>query len=369
VAKRHNERELTGDPTAHAEILALADAATAVGTWRLGDVTLVVTLEPCPMCAGALVAARLGRLVSRCGRSQGGCLRLALQPLRRPAPQPRGAGHRRRAGRRGGGTADRVLRRPTQLIGDTGTTGQGSAVRPSLGSAHATPRAGRHGPDVAGVDSRGMRMAGMARAAGDEERSTGRGAGRAGGGPPRAGTGPGVVEVAAGVAQLQRHRPLPGQARVGAHAAALHPGHGRLRVVVERDRVRSSGWGGGSSPSPPRPRRHRRLRPWRCRVGVRRPGGSSTMPRRPPSSCRSTPPTWRCFRRGRLQAARRSWCTRRASGLGTAGIQLGKAAGARVIAVAGGPEKGRTVCPTRRPTWSIDHTAEDFVEAVLQATD
>ena len=63
VASRHNERELTGDPTAHAEILALADAATAVGTWRLSDVSLVVTLEPCPMCAGALVAARLGRLV------------------------------------------------------------------------------------------------------------------------------------------------------------------------------------------------------------------------------------------------------------------------------------------------------------------
>ena len=63
VASRHNERELTGDPTAHAEILALADAAAEVGTWRLTDVTLVVTLEPCPMCAGALVAARLGRLV------------------------------------------------------------------------------------------------------------------------------------------------------------------------------------------------------------------------------------------------------------------------------------------------------------------
>jgi tRNA(adenine34) deaminase len=63
VASRHNERELTGDPTAHAEILALADAAAALGTWRLSDVTLVVTLEPCPMCAGALVAARLGRLV------------------------------------------------------------------------------------------------------------------------------------------------------------------------------------------------------------------------------------------------------------------------------------------------------------------
>jgi tRNA(adenine34) deaminase len=63
VATRHNERELRLDPTAHAEILALQDAAAALGTWRLGDVTLVVTLEPCPMCAGALVAARLGRLV------------------------------------------------------------------------------------------------------------------------------------------------------------------------------------------------------------------------------------------------------------------------------------------------------------------
>jgi tRNA(adenine34) deaminase len=63
VASRHNERERLGDPTAHAEILALRDAAAALGTWRLDDATLVVTLEPCPMCAGALVAARVGRLV------------------------------------------------------------------------------------------------------------------------------------------------------------------------------------------------------------------------------------------------------------------------------------------------------------------
>lgn len=63
VASRHNEREHTGDPTAHAELLVLTDAATALGTWRLSDVTVVVTLEPCPMCAGALVAARVGRLV------------------------------------------------------------------------------------------------------------------------------------------------------------------------------------------------------------------------------------------------------------------------------------------------------------------
>ena len=63
VASRHNERERTADPTAHAEILVLRDTAAALGNWRLSNVTVVVTLEPCPMCAGALVAARVGRLV------------------------------------------------------------------------------------------------------------------------------------------------------------------------------------------------------------------------------------------------------------------------------------------------------------------
>ncbi len=63
VARRHNERELRGDPTAHAELLALQDAAGSVGRWRLDAVTLVVTLEPCTMCAGALVASRVRRLV------------------------------------------------------------------------------------------------------------------------------------------------------------------------------------------------------------------------------------------------------------------------------------------------------------------
>ena len=63
VARRHNERELLKDPTAHAEILALRDAAEWLGTWRLDDATLVVTLEPCAMCAGAVVLARVRRLV------------------------------------------------------------------------------------------------------------------------------------------------------------------------------------------------------------------------------------------------------------------------------------------------------------------
>jgi tRNA(adenine34) deaminase len=63
VAARHNERAKTGDPTAHAELLALRDAAAQRSDWRLLDATLVVTLEPCPMCAGAAVAARIERLV------------------------------------------------------------------------------------------------------------------------------------------------------------------------------------------------------------------------------------------------------------------------------------------------------------------
>jgi tRNA(adenine34) deaminase len=63
VARAHNERERSGDPSAHAELLALREAARAAGTWRLDDYALVVTLEPCPMCAGAVWAARVGLLV------------------------------------------------------------------------------------------------------------------------------------------------------------------------------------------------------------------------------------------------------------------------------------------------------------------
>ena len=63
LARRHNEREALGDPTAHAEVLALRDAAAVRGSWRLDDCTLVVTLEPCPMCGGAAWASRIGRVV------------------------------------------------------------------------------------------------------------------------------------------------------------------------------------------------------------------------------------------------------------------------------------------------------------------
>ena len=63
IGRGRNEREKSADPTAHAEILAIREAAEALGTWRLDDVTLVVTLEPCAMCAGAILNARIPRVV------------------------------------------------------------------------------------------------------------------------------------------------------------------------------------------------------------------------------------------------------------------------------------------------------------------
>ncbi|MBL8763496.1 MAG: nucleoside deaminase [Phycisphaerae bacterium] len=66
LARAHNRREIDRDPAAHAELLAIRAAAAALGDWRLTACTLVVTLEPCPMCAGLIVNARVGRLVYAC---------------------------------------------------------------------------------------------------------------------------------------------------------------------------------------------------------------------------------------------------------------------------------------------------------------
>ena len=68
----HNLRERDQDPLAHAELRAIAEAARALGHWRLVDTTMYVTLEPCPMCAGALVNARVGRLVYGCADPKAG---------------------------------------------------------------------------------------------------------------------------------------------------------------------------------------------------------------------------------------------------------------------------------------------------------
>jgi tRNA(adenine34) deaminase len=75
IGRGRNRREIDNDPTAHAEIVALRDAAARLGQWRLLDCTMYVTLEPCPMCAGAIVAARLPRLVYGCDDPKGGAVR------------------------------------------------------------------------------------------------------------------------------------------------------------------------------------------------------------------------------------------------------------------------------------------------------
>jgi tRNA(adenine34) deaminase len=97
IAARHNERELTNDPTAHAEILAMRDAAQHLGQWRLDECVMYVTLEPCAMCAGAAVNARLGRLVYAATRPEGGRGHEPLRTARSRGAQPPRRGGRRRA--------------------------------------------------------------------------------------------------------------------------------------------------------------------------------------------------------------------------------------------------------------------------------
>ena len=84
VARAHNERELTNDPTAHAEVLALRRASAATGSWRLDGHTLVVTLEPCAMCAGALVLARVQRVVIGAWDPKAGAVSSVFDVVRDP---------------------------------------------------------------------------------------------------------------------------------------------------------------------------------------------------------------------------------------------------------------------------------------------
>ncbi len=84
LASAHNERELRGDPTAHAEVLALREAARLDGTWRVLDAVLYVTLEPCAMCAGAIVLARLPRVVYGASDPKAGACGSVLDVLGEP---------------------------------------------------------------------------------------------------------------------------------------------------------------------------------------------------------------------------------------------------------------------------------------------
>jgi tRNA(adenine34) deaminase len=84
LAAAHNERELREDPTAHAEILALREAARVVGSWRVLDAILYVTLEPCAMCAGAVVLARVSRVVYGASDPKAGACGSVLDVLGEP---------------------------------------------------------------------------------------------------------------------------------------------------------------------------------------------------------------------------------------------------------------------------------------------
>ena len=84
IARGHNEREHRADPTAHAEILALRAAAAALGSWRVLDSTLYVTLEPCAMCAGAIVLARIPRVVYGTADPKAGAAGSVLDVLAEP---------------------------------------------------------------------------------------------------------------------------------------------------------------------------------------------------------------------------------------------------------------------------------------------
>ena len=84
LAAAPNERELRGDPTAHCEILALREAARRLGTWRLGSTVLYVTLEPCAMCAGAIVLARVPRVVYGAADPKAGAAGSVLDVLGEP---------------------------------------------------------------------------------------------------------------------------------------------------------------------------------------------------------------------------------------------------------------------------------------------
>lgn len=84
VGRGHNRREVDGDPTAHAEVVAIRAAAATLGTWRLDGCTLVVTLEPCTMCAGALVQARIATLVYGADDEKAGAVVSLFDTVRDP---------------------------------------------------------------------------------------------------------------------------------------------------------------------------------------------------------------------------------------------------------------------------------------------
>jgi tRNA(Arg) A34 adenosine deaminase TadA len=124
IAAAGNERELRNSPTAHAEMIAIEEAARRMGSWRLLNTTLYVTVEPCPMCAGAIVQARIPHLVYGAPDDKAGAVDTPLQRLPRRPPQPLRRRHERRPRRRVCRPAAGLLPRRAAARGDAPAGGR-----------------------------------------------------------------------------------------------------------------------------------------------------------------------------------------------------------------------------------------------------
>ena len=128
LAAAGNERELRGDPTAHAEVVAIRAAAEALGGWRLADTTLYVTLEPCSMCAGAIILARIPEVIFGAPDPKAGSGGERPRGPRRAGAQSPPAGERRPDGGRVLGAPARVLRVPALSGAQPGSATAASGV-------------------------------------------------------------------------------------------------------------------------------------------------------------------------------------------------------------------------------------------------
>ena len=131
VGRGGNRRESAGDPTAHAELLAIREAARAVGGWRLVGATLFVTQEPCPMCAGAIVNARVERVVFGCDNPKAGAVKTLYRLLEDPRLNHRVLVEQSRAGEGVRRAADEVLRRIATIVshGEVAESGRLRLIR------------------------------------------------------------------------------------------------------------------------------------------------------------------------------------------------------------------------------------------------
>ena len=133
IARAHNQRERLRDPTAHAEMIAITQAAESRNSWRLDGCTLYVTLEPCPMCAGAILQARMPTVVYGAADPKAGAVGFALPPAGRPAAESSRGDDRRRVG-------GRLRRNPQPFLSAAAAAGEEvtAPIRPPSVFAHDT---------------------------------------------------------------------------------------------------------------------------------------------------------------------------------------------------------------------------------------